>query len=82
VASIVDVALRKNLIGSAMAGCSAGGFNAHAANVVAAVFLATGQDPAQVGKARGMGGGGGEREKDTAEGYSRRSAMLEGDAYY
>ena len=37
----------KNYIGSAMAG-SLGGFNAQAANVVAAVFLATGQDPAQV----------------------------------
>lgn len=37
----------KNLVGSAMAG-SVGGFNAHAANIVAAVFLATGQDPAQV----------------------------------
>ena len=30
-----------------MAG-SIGGFNAHAANIVAACFLATGQDPAQV----------------------------------
>jgi len=36
----------KNLVGSAMAG-SIGGFNAHAANVVTAIFLATGQDPAQ-----------------------------------
>jgi len=27
---------------------AAGGFNAHAANIVAAVFIATGQDPAQV----------------------------------
>jgi len=36
----------KNYIGSAMAG-SVGGFNAHAANIVTAVFLATGQDPAQ-----------------------------------
>jgi hypothetical protein len=44
---MVDVAYRKNLVGSAMAG-ALGGFNAHAANVVAAVFLATGQDPAQV----------------------------------
>ncbi|KAE9385087.1 hypothetical protein BT96DRAFT_1026701 [Gymnopus androsaceus JB14] len=32
--------------GSAMAG-SIGGFNAHAANILTAVFLATGQDPAQ-----------------------------------
>jgi hydroxymethylglutaryl-CoA reductase (NADPH) len=38
---------RKNLVGSALAG-SIGGFNAHAANVVAAMFIATGQDPAQV----------------------------------
>ncbi|KAL5338355.1 hydroxymethylglutaryl-coenzyme A reductase-domain-containing protein [Aspergillus crustosus] len=37
----------KNLIGSAMAG-SIGGFNAHAANIVAAMYIATGQDPAQV----------------------------------
>ena len=36
----------KNLIGSAVAG-SVGGFNAHAANLVTAVYLATGQDPAQ-----------------------------------
>lgn len=36
----------KNLIGSAMAG-SIGGYNAHAANIVTAMFLATGQDPAQ-----------------------------------
>ena len=38
----------KNLVGSAMAGMAAGGFNAHAANIVAAIFIATGQDPAQV----------------------------------
>lgn len=44
---LVEVGYRKNLIGSAMAG-SVGGFNAHAANIVAAVFLACGQDPAQV----------------------------------
>ncbi|RCI12617.1 hypothetical protein L249_0644 [Ophiocordyceps polyrhachis-furcata BCC 54312] len=44
---IVELNVSKNLIGSAMAG-SIGGFNAHAANIVAAVFLATGQDPAQV----------------------------------
>ncbi|KAJ2087339.1 3-hydroxy-3-methylglutaryl-coenzyme A (HMG-CoA) reductase isozyme [Coemansia sp. RSA 986] len=36
----------KNLVGSAMAG-SVGGFNAHAANTLTAVYLATGQDPAQ-----------------------------------
>ncbi|KAJ2846585.1 3-hydroxy-3-methylglutaryl-coenzyme A (HMG-CoA) reductase isozyme [Coemansia brasiliensis] len=38
--------LRKNLVGSAMAG-SIGGFNAHAANTLTAIYLATGQDPAQ-----------------------------------
>jgi len=47
VRGMVEVATRKNLVGSAMAG-SVGGFNAHAANVVSAVFLACGQDPAQV----------------------------------
>ena len=46
VAAIVDVNTQKNLIGSAMA-ASVGGFNCHAANNVTAVFLATGQDPAQ-----------------------------------
>ncbi|KAK3936172.1 3-hydroxy-3-methylglutaryl-coenzyme A reductase [Diplogelasinospora grovesii] len=45
--SMVELNVNKNLIGSAMAG-SVGGFNAHAANIVAAIFLATGQDPAQV----------------------------------
>ena len=45
--SLVELNISKNLIGSAMAG-SVGGFNAHAANIVAAIFLATGQDPAQV----------------------------------
>jgi hydroxymethylglutaryl-CoA reductase (NADPH) len=45
--SLVELNIAKNLIGSAMAG-SLGGFNAHAANIVAAIFLATGQDPAQV----------------------------------
>ncbi|KAK3694491.1 hydroxymethylglutaryl-coenzyme A reductase-domain-containing protein [Podospora appendiculata] len=45
--SMVELNVNKNLIGSAMAG-SIGGFNAHAANIVAAIFLATGQDPAQV----------------------------------
>ncbi|KAF2737704.1 hypothetical protein EJ04DRAFT_574433 [Polyplosphaeria fusca] len=44
---LVDLNIKKNLIGSAMAG-ALGGFNAHAANIVAAIFLATGQDPAQV----------------------------------
>ena len=43
---MIEVNKQKNHIGSAMAG-SVGGFNAHAANIVTAVFLATGQDPAQ-----------------------------------
>jgi hydroxymethylglutaryl-CoA reductase (NADPH) len=46
VQAMVDTNLHKNLIGSAMAG-TIGGFNAHASNIVTAVFLATGQDPAQ-----------------------------------
>lgn len=45
--SLVSLNIDKNLVGSAMAG-SLGGFNAQAANVVAAIFIATGQDPAQV----------------------------------
>lgn len=44
--SIVDTNVRKNLIGSSMAGSL--GHNAHAANMVAALYIATGQDPAQV----------------------------------
>ncbi|WP_330630416.1 hydroxymethylglutaryl-CoA reductase (NADPH) [Halocatena halophila] len=44
--AIEEANTRKNLLGSARAGSL--GFNAHAANVIAAVFLATGQDPAQV----------------------------------
>ncbi|XP_076350136.1 3-hydroxy-3-methylglutaryl-coenzyme A reductase-like isoform X2 [Tachypleus tridentatus] len=46
VQSLVDVNISKNLIGSAVAG-SIGGFNAQAANIVSAIFIATGQDPAQ-----------------------------------
>lgn len=45
--TLVELNVSKNMIGSAMAG-SVGGFNAHAANIVAAIFIATGQDPAQV----------------------------------
>ncbi len=45
-AAMADGNTRKNLIGSAKAASL--GFNAHAANTVAAVFLATGQDAAQV----------------------------------
>ncbi|PBP20981.1 hydroxymethylglutaryl-coenzyme A reductase [Diplocarpon rosae] len=44
---LVELNVAKNLVGSALAGAM-GGFNAHAANIVAAIFLATGQDPAQV----------------------------------
>lgn len=40
--ALVDVNISKNLIGSAVAG-SIGGFNAHAANIVTAIFIATGQ---------------------------------------
>jgi hydroxymethylglutaryl-CoA reductase (NADPH) len=46
VQSLVELNQAKNLVGSAVAG-SIGGNNAHAANMVTAVFLATGQDPAQ-----------------------------------
>ncbi|XP_025077274.1 3-hydroxy-3-methylglutaryl-coenzyme A reductase-like isoform X2 [Pomacea canaliculata] len=45
-AALVDLNIQKNLVGSAMAG-SIGGFNAHAANIVTAIYIATGQDPAQ-----------------------------------
>ncbi|SDM58255.1 3-hydroxy-3-methylglutaryl-coenzyme A reductase [Halogranum gelatinilyticum] len=44
--AIAEINTRKNLVGSAKAGSL--GFNAHVANVVAAMFLATGQDAAQV----------------------------------
>jgi len=46
VSALCDLNINKNLVGSAMAG-SIGGFNAHASNIVTAIFLATGQDPAQ-----------------------------------
>lgn len=46
VRALVNLNMKKNLVGSAMAG-SVGGFNAHAANILTAMFLATGQDPAQ-----------------------------------
>ncbi len=42
--SLVEVNYRKNLVGSARAGAL--GFNAHATNVVAAMFIACGQDAA------------------------------------
>lgn len=43
---LAEVNTYKNLVGSALAG-SLGGFNAHASNIVTAIFLACGQDPAQ-----------------------------------
>ncbi|KAK2461017.1 hypothetical protein APHAL10511_006958 [Amanita phalloides] len=46
VEGLCNLNIKKNLVGSAMAG-SVGGFNAHAANILTAVFLAMGQDPAQ-----------------------------------
>ncbi|KAM0049763.1 3-hydroxy-3-methylglutaryl coenzyme A reductase 2-B [Helianthus debilis subsp. tardiflorus] len=46
VASLGELNMLKNLTGSAMAG-ALGGFNAHASNMVSAVYIATGQDPAQ-----------------------------------
>lgn len=44
--AVVEVNYAKNLIGSAIAGSY--GYNAHFANMVAAIFLACGQDPAHV----------------------------------
>lgn len=44
--SLCEVQYRKNLLGSAMAGAI--GCNAHHANILAAFFIATGQDVAQV----------------------------------
>ncbi|CAK8538538.1 unnamed protein product [Lathyrus sativus] len=46
VAALVELNMLKNLAGSAIAG-ALGGFNAHASNIVSAIFIATGQDPAQ-----------------------------------
>jgi hydroxymethylglutaryl-CoA reductase (NADPH) len=45
--TLVNLNQSKNLISSAVAG-SIGGFNAHATKIVAAMFISTGQDPAQV----------------------------------
>ena len=44
--TLIEANYRKNLVGSARAGSF--GFNAHAANVVAATFIACGQDAAHV----------------------------------
>lgn len=46
VPALLNLNIAKNYIGSAVAG-SLGGFNAHAANIVTAIYIATGQDPAQ-----------------------------------
>ncbi len=46
--ALVEVQYRKNLLGSIAAGSM--GFNAHYANILSAFFIATGQDPAQVGE--------------------------------
>lgn len=44
--ALVELNTIKNLAGSAVAG-ALGGFNAHASNIVSAIYIATGQDPAQ-----------------------------------
>ncbi|OWM66509.1 3-hydroxy-3-methylglutaryl-coenzyme A reductase 1-like isoform X1 [Punica granatum] len=46
VPALIELNTLKNLTGSAIAG-SLGGFNAHASNIVSAIYIATGQDPAQ-----------------------------------
>ncbi|TKW41219.1 hypothetical protein SEVIR_1G300200v4 [Setaria viridis] len=46
VQKLIELNIIKNLAGSALAG-ALGGFNAHASNIVTALFIATGQDPAQ-----------------------------------
>ncbi|XP_043709076.1 3-hydroxy-3-methylglutaryl-coenzyme A reductase 1-like [Telopea speciosissima] len=46
VSALVELNMLKNLAGSAVAG-ALGGFNAHASNIVSAIYIATGQDPAQ-----------------------------------
>ncbi|KAG0562877.1 hypothetical protein KC19_9G178800 [Ceratodon purpureus] len=46
VSALVELNMVKNLAGSALAG-AIGGFNAHASNIVSAIYIATGQDPAQ-----------------------------------
>jgi len=45
---LLQVWKSKNMIGSIMAGGVSGSQNAHAANIVTAIFIATGQDVAQV----------------------------------
>ncbi|KAE8663749.1 3-hydroxy-3-methylglutaryl-coenzyme A reductase 2 [Hibiscus syriacus] len=46
ISCLVELNMLKNLTGFAMAG-ALGGFNSHACNIVTAVYIATGQDPAQ-----------------------------------
>eukprot|EP01018_Ginkgo_biloba_P027954 Gb_13238 [translate_table: standard] len=46
VSSLLELNTINNLVGSAMAGVI-GGFNARATSIVSAIFIATGQDPAQ-----------------------------------
>ena len=45
---LVDIHIKKSFIGSSLAG-TIGGNNSHAANIVAGLFLVTGQDIAQIG---------------------------------
>lgn len=45
---LINLNIQKNLIGSSLAG-SIGGFNAHASNIVASIFVSTGQDLGQIG---------------------------------
>ena len=45
--ALTELNTTKNLVGSALAG-ALGGNNAHASNVTTAIFIATGQDPAQI----------------------------------
>jgi hydroxymethylglutaryl-CoA reductase (NADPH) len=45
---LIELNINKNLIGSNIAG-SIGGFNSQASNIVAGIFLATGQDIGQIG---------------------------------
>jgi hydroxymethylglutaryl-CoA reductase (NADPH) len=47
-AALAQLNLNKNFIGGALAGAAGGAQNANAANIVAAIFAATGQDLAQV----------------------------------
>ena len=46
VPDLIELNVLKNLVGSSIAG-AVGGFNAHASNIVTALFIATGQDPSQ-----------------------------------